>query len=117
MRFRQAIHIEGRNVGDILALPCVMGCTKTSAVGEPLQVVYTLFGDTIAPRIRWGATATAGQGDWLCEDYHGRWHALSDKDYQEMVVGWDPGIGAKVKRAYHIRTYPATISVNPIFNK
>ena len=66
-----------------MALPCVMQCRKVDL--EPMKVVYHLFGDTKARHIQWGDPAIANEGDWICEDYDGRWHLLTDDDYQKTM--------------------------------
>ena len=62
VKFRQRIEI-GTNVTGIMRLPCVFSCYK-----EGGGVVYILQ--------EWdsdGNRLEARQGDWLCEDYDGRW--------------------------------------------
>ena len=84
IRYKQAIQIGSRVTSTVFDLPCVLGCHKTGS-GSPAQVVWHLFGDTEARHIRWGETVTAYPGDWLCEDYDGRWHLLTDEEYQETI--------------------------------
>ena len=63
-----------RNATDILNLPCVMGCHKD----ENDDLVYILYD--------WdecGQYVEARKGDWLCEDYDGRWHVLSESELQK----------------------------------
>ena len=76
--FRQAIQIDN-NITFIMSLPCVIGCMKQSAVGEPLDVYYLLTGDTYIP---WGATCRARKGEWLCEDEQGFWHLMTDGEHR-----------------------------------
>lgn len=80
-RHRQAIQVGHKNITDIMRLPCVLGCRKQTQ--EPLTVSYVLFGDTEARHVRWGEPVTANEGDWLVEDTTGRWHVLTDKDWQK----------------------------------
>ena len=78
MSFRQCIHIEGKCLEDILRLPCVKSCEKTSVAGiykfgffavcmahpKPLQSAYT--------------------GDWICEDRDGKWHVLNNDSFENL---------------------------------
>ena len=80
MRYKQAIQV-GRNITDIMALPCVIFCHKVNL--NPMKVVYYLFGDTIASHLPWGYAVIAHEGDWLCEDYEGKWHLVTDKEYRD----------------------------------
>lgn len=80
MKFKQAIQI-GSNVTDIMKLPCVLGAMKK--MYDPPVIYYILFGDTITKRVQWVETVTAYTGDWLCEDYDGRWYLLNDKEYKD----------------------------------
>ena len=79
MRFKQAIQI-GSHIDDIFKLPCVFSALKASK-----GIVYTLFGDTIAEMYNVGDKIIAYQGDWLCEDYEGHWHLLSDDEYKAYL--------------------------------
>ena len=60
--YRQSIQI-GKNVGDILNLPCVIGVWKT----ENRTLVYEI--NTAEKPMPYAA-----EKDWLCEDYNGGWH-------------------------------------------
>ena len=82
MRYKQAIQI-GDNVTDIMKLPCVLGAMKKSY--NPAVIYYILFGDIITKRVQWGEAVTAYTGDWLCEDYDGRWHLRNDKEYKDGI--------------------------------
>lgn len=64
--YRQSIQI-GRNANGILALPCVDGVRKTS----PGKLVYQV-------NTKHGTNTSAKEGDWICEDYNGDWHVVSD---------------------------------------
>lgn len=78
MRFKQAIHIEGNSLGDLFQIPCVFGIRKDGKGG----FVIHLFGDTYNGHVQWGEYNIADIGDWLCEDYEGRWHCLKDEEYK-----------------------------------
>lgn len=65
--YRQSIQI-GKNPNGILALPCVDSVRK-SFEGKLIYQVNT----ECDPK----AYATAG--DWICEDYNGDWHVVSDE--------------------------------------
>lgn len=60
-RFRQSIQI-GRNVTDIINLPCVDAVRK-SITGVLVYQVNTI-----------SSVRYAREGDLLCEDYDGDWH-------------------------------------------
>ena len=64
--YRQAIQI-GRNPNGILSLPCVDGVRKTFQ-GKLIYQVNTEY----------DAKARAMEGDWICQDYEGEWHVVSD---------------------------------------
>lgn len=81
MRYKQAIQI-GSNVTDIIKLQCVISAHKNAVVHESF-IYYKLFGDTITSMFALGETVIAYSGDWLCEDYDGRWHLLNDKEYKD----------------------------------
>lgn len=83
--FRQAIQIDN-NITFIMSLPCVIGCMKQSAVGEPLNVNYLLTGDTICKHLPWGAICKARKGEWLCEDEQGFWHLLTDEEHRKEAM-------------------------------
>lgn len=80
MRYKQAIQI-GNNVTDIMRLPCVLGARKK--MYNPAVIYYILFGDVITNGVQWSEAVKAYNGDWLCEDYYGRLHLLSDKEYKD----------------------------------
>jgi len=80
MRYKQAIQI-GDNVTDIMKLPCVMECHKRDIFrgGHRIEFYYVLDSRRMkAPGWQFGH-----EGDWLCEDYDGRWHLLTDKEYKD----------------------------------
>ena len=83
MKIKQAIQI-GDNVTGIMRLPCVLGAMKMTY--NPAVIYYILFGDVITKCVQWGETVKAYNGDWLCEDYDGRWHLLSDKEYKSKIT-------------------------------
>lgn len=84
MRYKQAIQI-GSNVTDIMRLPCVISCCKQFADEDFNELlVYTVYIDSED----YGEEEHDGYidahfGDWLCEDYDGQWHLLSDKEYKD----------------------------------
>lgn len=92
MRYKQAIQI-GDNVTDIMKLPCVISAHK-NAVGHESFIYYKLFGDTITSMFAWGETITAYSGDWLCEDYDGRWYLLNDHEYKDGLEDREQCAGA-----------------------
>lgn len=63
-KFRQRIQV-GRNVTGIMRLPCVFSCYKEGGRGGIVYVLMEWDSD--------GNRLEARQGDWLCEDYDGRW--------------------------------------------
>ena len=72
-QYRQSIQI-GKNVGDILNLPCVNAVRKS----EAKRLVYE-----IATAYDPKKYATAG--DWICEDYSGDWHVVSSLQMEELL--------------------------------
>ena len=73
MRFKQAIQI-GRNVTDIMKLPCVRGVEKLNDKAGFEWLQYTLKHGDIAE-----------ESDWLCEDYDGNWSVYSNDEYHGIV--------------------------------
>jgi hypothetical protein len=61
-KVKQAIRV-GRNVTDMMRLPCVFSCHK-QADGT---LCYRLL---VSLKSRY---VTAHEGQWLCEDYNGHW--------------------------------------------
>jgi hypothetical protein len=61
-KVKQAIRV-GRNVTDMMRLPCVFSCHK-QADGT---LYYRLL---VSLKSRY---VTAHEGQWLCEDYDGHW--------------------------------------------
>ena len=72
-QYRQSIQI-GKNVGDILNLPCVNAVRKS----EAKRLVYE-----IATAYDPKKYATAG--DWICEDCSGNWHVVSSLQMEELL--------------------------------
>lgn len=62
IKYRRKIKI-GNNVTRIINLPCICGCKKDNN-----SLVYFLFAWD-----EYGDMIEAHPGDWLCEDYDGRW--------------------------------------------
>ena len=65
-QFRQIIQI-GRNVTDIINLPCVDGARK-SYTGVLVYQVNTVG---VTPKY-------AREGDFICQDYDGDWHVVEN---------------------------------------
>lgn len=76
--FRQRIHIDGRSIDDILRLPCVRSCEKTSVAGIFKFRFYAISMAHPAPY------QSAYTGDWLCQDYDNKWHVLNDSQYKSL---------------------------------
>lgn len=74
-KFKQAIHLEGRCIDDVFKLPCVAGIRK-NVFGA---IIYDLYGFVMADD-SYKAPVT---GDWLCEDGKGKWHVMSNEEYEE----------------------------------
>ena len=75
MNFKQAIQI-GSNITDIFRLPCVWAVRK-DVFGA---VFYDLYGFVMHD----GNSAIAREGNWLCEDDEGKWHLLSNEEYEQF---------------------------------
>lgn len=72
--YKQAIHVEGRNIEDIFRLPCVAAIRK-NVFGA---AVYDLYGFIMADDSRREATT----GDWLCESKEGKWCVMTNEEYE-----------------------------------
>lgn len=80
-RFKQCIQV-GRNINDVFGLPCVYGCHKfTGIVPDGERYIFLVNVYSSQREI----SKVAYIGDWLCEDYDGRWHVLSDEEYRKEV--------------------------------
>lgn len=75
MRYKQAIRISD-NVTDIMKVPCVTGVRKCDDKHGFEWQEYDLTDGSIAER-----------GDWLCEDYIGKWNVLSNEEYINQIRG------------------------------
>ncbi|MBR1526252.1 MAG: hypothetical protein IJ640_06285 [Prevotella sp.] len=74
----------GRNATEMLNLPCVLGVWKEFLSDTDFRLRYSIFVDSKTVSAMWGECINAYEGYWLCEDYNGEWHVLSDKEYQEQ---------------------------------
>lgn len=74
--FKQAIQVDN-NITDIMRLPCVYGCYKIARLGREPMLAYLLN-----PECDVIGQGPATMGNWLCEDYEGRWHLMTDYSYQ-----------------------------------
>lgn len=73
--YRQAIQI-GKNIEGIFKLPCVWTIRK-DIFGAAF---YELYGFLMQD----GKSAVAREGDWLCEDYKGRWTLFTNDEYNNL---------------------------------
>ena len=67
--YRQAIQI-GQHIADILSLPCVEAVRKVNTKNGQAYIFEVHTEDE--------PTYFASQGEWICEDYEGLWHVISD---------------------------------------
>ena len=74
MAYKTIIHIEGRNIEDVLRLPCVKSIEKTSVAGIYKFHFYAICMAHPAP------FQSAYTGNVLCEDENGKWHVLRECD-------------------------------------
>ena len=82
MRYKQAIQI-GRNINGIFYLPCVYQICKNSETNTIDIWVYLHCLSEEAKKSGRKYSFIAHIGDWLCEDYEGKWHLLTDKEYRD----------------------------------
>lgn len=76
--FKQTVQI-GKNVTDIMRIPCVVGCYKMQ--DRPNEVIYHMLSDVRSD----GPLPIRGRvGDWLCQDSNGRWMLLTNEEYNNM---------------------------------
>ena len=73
--FKQAIRI-GRNIEGIFNLPCVWTIRK--------DVFGVAFFELYGFLMQDGKSRIAREGDWLCEDYKGRWTLFTNEDYEQL---------------------------------
>lgn len=74
-QFKYAIQI-GTSVTDIISLPCIYAIYKQQSTGT---LLYELYGDQ-------GEKKFALFSDWLCLDYEGQWHILTNKEYNQSQL-------------------------------
>ena len=74
MKFKQAIQI-GDNVTDIYKLPCIAGVFKNTDGSAIFRLELFVKSER----------AIAVKGDWLCQDYNGNWHRMSDTEYKQYL--------------------------------
>ncbi len=72
--YKQCIQIKN-NVTDIMKLPCVFSCHKMN----DHELEYLLYDWD-----KQGQYIAAHQGDWLCEDYQGKWHVLTNEEHGRL---------------------------------
>ena len=65
-KYKLMVHIDGKCIDDILRLPCVKGCSKTAT-----KDVYKFL---FFPHCMAHPTTMAYTGDWICQDYDGKWY-------------------------------------------
>ena len=91
MKIKRAIQI-GDNATDILKLPCVAGVWKqvfqAKSEGGRIEsthiiLEYHLYGDISSGSGKVGPII-AINGSWLCEDYDGHWHVMTDIEYKQL---------------------------------
>lgn len=75
MEFRQAIRI-GHSIEGIFKLPCIAAIRK-DIFGEAF---YELYGFLMHDN----NGAVAREGDWVCEDYDGKWHLITNEEYESL---------------------------------
>lgn len=71
-KFKMTIQI-GKNVTDIINLPCVESVRKNFEQ----KLVYAV--KTVCSSIYY-----AMEGDLICQDYDNSWHVLTDKEYSNI---------------------------------
>ena len=70
--YKQCIQI-GNDVTNIMKLPCIFSCHKMNEYDlEYLMYDWDKNGQYIALH----------KGDWVCEDYNGKWHKLTNEEYR-----------------------------------
>ena len=75
MEFKQAIRI-GHGIEGIFKLPCIAAIRK-DIFGAPF---FDTYGFLMYDR----KGVSAREGDWLCEDYYGDWHLLTNEEYKSL---------------------------------
>ena len=73
--FKQTIRI-GRGIEGIFRLPCVAAVRK--------DIFGAAFFDLYGFIMHDGKNAVARQGDWICEDYKGKWWLLTNEEYEQL---------------------------------
>ena len=75
MNFKQSIRI-GRHIENVFRLPCVAAVRK-DIFGAAF---YDLYGFVMHDN----KGAVAREGNWICEDDSGRWHLLTNEEYEQL---------------------------------
>lgn len=76
--YKTIIRIEGKSIDDIMHLPCVRSCEKTSVEGVTRYRFYPLW---LAHPFEFAGAET---GDTLAEDKDGKWHIF--RNNKELYV-------------------------------
>ena len=79
-KYRQCIQI-GNDVTGIMKLPCVSDCFKNGSILR-YHVLYNMLPKDI-DYADYDDFAVANVGDWLCEDYNGKWYVLTNEEYEK----------------------------------
>ena len=77
-RYKTIIHIEGKSIDDVMRLPCVRSCEKTSIAGIYKFGFYPLCMAHPAP------FQSAYTSDYLLEDNDGKWHVMNENTYKKL---------------------------------
>ena len=75
MKFKQAIRI-GQSIEGIFRLPCIAAIRK--------DIFGAAFYDLYGFIMHDGKSVVAREGDWLCEDYKGKWYLLTNEMYEQI---------------------------------
>lgn len=75
-KYKQAIRI-GKNVTDIMNLPCVVQCTKLNDKQGMEWLEYTI--------VAVGREELAEEGDWLIQTPDDHWTVMADEYFQKLM--------------------------------
>lgn len=72
VRIKEAIQVGKKLSQRIFDLPCVDGALKDKETGQMYYMIR------LAPDCH---HTSATEGEWICEDYFGNWHVLTDYEF------------------------------------
>lgn len=81
-KFQKAIQVPRHVSQSVMDLPCVESFHKSGNGGYYYVLYWIHMHDNTRCKY-------AHPGEWLCEDYDGKWHVLTDDEYKKLQARED----------------------------